>query len=68
MVSNAPARMPAASATANSLALPQAIEALERHLITEALATTQGNKSKAAKLLEISERSLWYKLSQYQMT
>lgn len=68
MVSNAPARMPAVSATANSLALPQAIEALERHLITEALAATQGNKSKAAKLLEISERSLWYKLSQYQMT
>jgi len=52
----------------HSLALPQAIEALERQLITEALAATQGNKSKAAKLLEISERSLWYKISQYQMT
>lgn len=52
----------------NSLALPQAIEALERRLITAALAETQGNKSKAAKLLEISERSLWYKLSQYEMT
>jgi len=52
----------------NMLALPQATEALERRLITEALAATQGNKSKAAKLLEISERSLWYKLSQYQMT
>ncbi len=52
---------------ANLLALPQATEALERRLITEALAATQGNKSKAAKLLEISERSLWYKLSQYQM-
>jgi two-component system response regulator AtoC len=67
MVSNAPARIPAALAAANSLALPPAIEALERQLITEALAATQGNKSKAAKLLEISERSLWYKLSQYQM-
>jgi two-component system response regulator AtoC len=68
MVSNVAARVPAASAAANSLALPPAIEALERQLITEALAATQGNKSKAAKLLEISERSLWYKLSQYQMT
>jgi two-component system response regulator AtoC len=68
MVSNVPVRVSAASATANSLALPPAIEALERQLITEALAATQGNKSKAAKLLEISERSLWYKLSQYQMT
>ncbi len=55
-------------ATTNSLALPPAIEALERQLITAALAETQGNKSKAAKLLEISERSLWYKLSQYQIS
>lgn len=68
MVSHAPVRMPSIAATANALALPPAIEALERQLITEALAATQGNKSKAAKLLEISERSLWYKLSQYQMT
>jgi two-component system response regulator AtoC len=68
MVSHAPVRVPSVTATANALALPPAIEALERQLITEALAATQGNKSKAAKLLEISERSLWYKLSQYQMT
>jgi two-component system response regulator AtoC len=68
MVSHVAARVPEMSAAANALALPPAIEALERQLITEALAATQGNKSKAAKLLEISERSLWYKLSQYQMT
>ena len=68
MVSHAPARVSEASAAVNSLALPPAIETLERQLITEALAAAQGNKSKAAKLLEISERSLWYKLSQYQMT
>ncbi len=52
----------------NALALPQAIEALERRMITAALAETHGNKSKAAKLLEISERSLWYKLSQYDIS
>ena len=52
----------------NVLALPSAVEALERRLIAEALVATQGNKSKAAKLLEVSERSLWYKLSQYQIT
>jgi two-component system response regulator AtoC len=51
----------------NTLALPPALEALERRLISEALAITQGNKSKAAKLLEISERSLWYKISQYEI-
>lgn len=50
------------------LTLSHAVEALERRLITEALVATNGNKSRAAKLLEISERSLWYKLSQYQMT
>lgn len=60
----------AASDTAiaeNALALPPALEALERRMISEALAATQGNKSKAAKLLEISERSLWYKISQYEI-
>jgi two-component system response regulator AtoC len=48
--------------------LPAAVEALERDFIARALEKTQGNKSKAAKLLEISERSLWYKLSQYKLT
>ncbi|MDP2154134.1 MAG: sigma-54 dependent transcriptional regulator [Methylotenera sp.] len=52
-------------ATANPLSLPSSVEALERQLIVKALAFTHGNKSKAAKVLEISERSLWYKLSQY---
>lgn len=52
----------------NVLSLPQAIETLERRMIADALAATHGNKSKAAKLLEISERSLWYKLSQYEIS
>ena len=60
--------LPEAAPSGNALALPGAVEALERRLIAEALVATHGNKSKAAKLLEISERSLWYKLSQYQMT
>ena len=48
-------------------AMPFAVEQLEKRLILEALSTTKGNKSRAAKLLEISERSLWYKLEQYQL-
>ncbi|MBM3351178.1 MAG: sigma-54-dependent Fis family transcriptional regulator [Betaproteobacteria bacterium] len=52
----------------NELSIPSAVEALERRLIAEALVTTQGNKSRAAKLLEISERSLWYKLSLYEIS
>jgi len=45
--------------------LPDAVIALEKVLIQNALKKTQGNKSKAAKLLGISERSLWYKLGIY---
>ncbi len=45
--------------------LPDAVTVLEKTLIQSALKQTQGNKSKAAKLLGISERSLWYKLGIY---
>jgi two-component system, NtrC family, response regulator AtoC len=55
------------SAEENVYSLPRASEQLERQLITEALKKCQGNKAKASKLLEISERSLWYKLEQYQL-
>jgi two-component system response regulator AtoC len=48
-----------------TLSIPQATEKLERSMIENALKLTNGNKSKAAKLLEISERSLWYKISSY---
>jgi two-component system response regulator AtoC len=46
-------------------ALNQAVEDLEARLIDEALAQAEGNKAKAAALLDISERSLWYKLKKY---
>ncbi len=44
------------------LALQPQVDALEQTLIREALRRTGDNKSAAARLLEISERSLWYKL------
>jgi len=47
------------------LALEPQVEALERGLIEAALRRTGDNKSAAARLLEISERSLWYKLKKY---
>ncbi|HUX83501.1 MAG TPA: sigma-54 dependent transcriptional regulator [Halothiobacillus sp.] len=43
---------------------PQVVE-LEENLILEALRRTGDNKSAAARLLEISERSLWYKIKKY---
>jgi two-component system response regulator AtoC len=45
--------------------LNQAVEDLEAQLIDAALAQTDGNKAKAAALLDISERTLWYKLKKY---
>lgn len=40
---------------------------LERILITRALAKTEGNRTHAAKLLEISHRALLYKLKDYDL-
>jgi two-component system, NtrC family, response regulator AtoC len=57
----------AAPAETNMLSIPRTTEAMERRLIMQALDTCQGNKTRAAKLLEISERSLWNKLNQYQL-
>jgi two-component system response regulator AtoC len=48
-----------------SLALRPQVEGLEAVLIQEALRRTDGNKAAAARLLEISERALWYKLKRY---
>lgn len=49
----------------SNLSMPKAVEALEKQLIEAALSQSGGNKSKAARILEISERSFWYKLTQY---
>jgi len=53
--------------SSNVLSMPAAVETLEKQLIEAALGQCKGNKSKAAKLLEISERSLWYKLTLYKL-
>ena len=45
-----------------SLDLAQATEALEDRLIAEALRRTDDNKRRAAAILGVSERTLWYKL------
>ena len=66
----APSTTPSATATSlapETLSIPLASEALEKQLIAEALRQTGGNKSKAARLLDISERSLWYKLTRYNL-
>lgn len=49
----------------DSLNLSEHVEQLEKQLIIQALNETKQNKCKAALLLQISERSLWYKLKKY---
>ncbi|MDD5271197.1 MAG: sigma-54 dependent transcriptional regulator [Methylovulum sp.] len=43
----------------------QQVEQLEKQLIQQALHKTGDNKARAAQLLDISERSLWYKIKKY---
>jgi two-component system response regulator AtoC len=45
--------------------LVTAVESLEMRMIESALAQADGSKPKAAALLDISERTLWYKIKKY---
>lgn len=42
--------------------LDEAVSAVERQMIIEALRKARGNQKKASKLLGISERSMWYRV------
>lgn len=61
----APPQQPSCDPVIHAAGLNTQVELLERRLIQEALAKTGDNKAKAAQLLEISERSLWYKIKKY---
>ncbi len=50
-----------------NLSLKRAAELLERDYIFRALQKTGGNKTRAAKILEISHRALLYKLKEYKI-
>lgn len=43
----------------------EVVEALEQRMIERALLRSEGNKTRAAALLGISERTLWYKLKKF---
>ncbi|MFA6599357.1 MAG: helix-turn-helix domain-containing protein, partial [Ignavibacteriaceae bacterium] len=45
--------------------LVEVVEALEKKLITTALAKSGGNQTQAGKLLGLTERNLRYKLQKY---
>ncbi len=59
------AEMPQVATKPEDLSLKKAVEALEREYIAKALEETGGNRTQAAKLLEISLRSLLYKIKDY---
>lgn len=59
------AEMPQIATKPEDLSLKKAVEALEREYIARALEETGGNRTQAAKLLEISLRSLLYKIKDY---
>ncbi len=56
---------PAAVLLPSSLELNPAVERLETAMLRAALLQSGDNKSRAARLLDISERALWYKLKKY---
>jgi Nif-specific regulatory protein len=53
------------SGTVTRLSLESAIAAYERDIIQDALKTTRGNRKKAAKLLDTTERIIGYKVKKY---
>jgi two-component system response regulator AtoC len=61
------APQPAARLPVGQLSIKKTVRALEEELIKRALAETGGNRTRAAKLLEISHRTLLYKLKDYQI-
>ena len=52
----------------SELSIKKATRSLEQELIRRALGVTQGNRTNAAKLLEISHRALLYKMKEYGIT
>jgi Nif-specific regulatory protein len=56
-----------ASGTVTRVSLTDAIAAYEKDLIQDALKTTRGNRAKAARLLDTTERILNYKIRKYQI-
>lgn len=54
-----------ANISEEDLDLEAHVSKLEISLLNKALAAADGNKAKAARILKISERTLWYKIKKY---
>ena len=56
-----------ASGTVTRVSLSDAVAGFEKDLIQDALKTTRGNRARAAKLLQTTERILGYKIQKYEI-
>jgi Nif-specific regulatory protein len=56
-----------ASGTVTDLSLQEAVDAYEKDLILDALKTSRGNRTKAARLLHSTERIISYKVHRYRI-
>lgn len=54
-----------ATGTVPQLSLADAVSAFEKDLLLDALKSTQGNRARAAKLLQSTERIIRYKVKQH---
>jgi two-component system, NtrC family, response regulator AtoC len=61
-------RTPGAAGGGDALSIKKATRDIEQDLIRRALDVTLGNRTNAAKLLEISHRALLYKMKEYGIT
>jgi len=55
------------SDTISQLTLEEAVASFEKEIVQDALKTTRGNRAKAARLLDTTERILGYKVQKYQI-
>jgi Nif-specific regulatory protein len=55
------------SGTVTRMSLDKAVEAFEKEMILDALKTTRGNRARAARMLDTTERILGYKVQKYEV-
>ena len=55
------------SGTQIHMSLDKAVESYEKELIMDALKTTRGNRARAARMLDTTERILGYKVQKYEV-
>lgn len=61
------AEHPLSGSVYSDQSLDDAISVLEKNMIVDALKKVRGSQAKAAKILGISERSMWYRVKKYEI-